>query len=170
MSNFEDILGGVLGGQGQGSQSGGGLSGMLGGLLGGSKGGGSGGGGPNIAAMAAVAAPLVLKFLQNGGLEKLLGGMKQRGLAEQADSWVSTGQNEPITGQQLEEIAGTEEIDQIAQQVGASREETAEVLAQALPQVVDRVTPNGQLPPQTEVDDALGQLFAPKAAAGAERT
>jgi uncharacterized protein YidB (DUF937 family) len=165
MSNFEDILGGVLGGQGQQGQSGGGLSGMLGGLLGGSKGGS--GGGANVAAMAAVAAPLVLKFLQGGGLEKLLGGMKQRGLAEQADSWVSTGNNEPITAQQLEEIAGTEEIDQIAQQVGASREETAAVLAQALPQVVDKVTPNGQLPPQTEVDDALGQLFAPKAAAGA---
>jgi uncharacterized protein YidB (DUF937 family) len=165
MSSFEDILGGVLGGQGQQGQSGGGLSGMLGGLLGGSKGGS--GGGANVAAMAAVAAPLVLKFLQGGGLEKLLGGMKQRGLAEQADSWVSTGNNEPITAQQLEEIAGTEEIDQIAQQVGASREETAAVLAQALPQVVDKVTPNGQLPPQTEVDDALGQLFAPKAAAGA---
>ena len=117
--------------------------------------------------MAAVAAQLVLKFLQNGGLEKLLGGMKQRGLTEQADSWVSTGKNEPITAQQLEEVAGTQQIEEIAQQVGASREQTAEVLAQALPQVVDKVTPEGQLPQQTDVDNALGQLFAPKAAAGA---
>ena len=165
MSNFEDILGGVLGGQGQGGQSGGGISGMLGGLLGGSKGGS--GGGANVAAMAAVAAPLVMKFLQGGGLEKLLGGFKQQGMQKQADSWVSTEQNEPITAQQLEQVAGTKEIDEIAQQVGASREQTAEVLAQALPQVVDKVTPNGQLPPQADVDDALGQLFAPKAAAGA---
>ena len=117
--------------------------------------------------MAAVAAPLILRFLQNGGLEKLLSGFKERGLTDQADSWVSTGTNEPITGQQLEEVAGTEQIDEIAKQIGASREETAEVLAQALPQVVDKVTPDGQLPAQTDVDDALGQLFAPKAAAGA---
>jgi uncharacterized protein YidB (DUF937 family) len=166
VSNFEDILGGIMGGQGQGGQSGGGLSGLLGGLLGGKKG-GSGGGGANVAAMAAVAAPLVMKFLQGGGLQKLLGGFKEQGMAQQADSWVSTGKNEPITAQQLEQVAGTKEIDEIAQQVGASREQTAEVLAQALPQVVDKVTPNGQLPAQTEVDDALGQLFAPKTPAGA---
>jgi uncharacterized protein YidB (DUF937 family) len=166
VSNFEDILGGVLGGQGQGGQSGGGLSGMLGGLFG-NKGGSGGGGGANVAAMAAVAAPLVMKFLQGGRLEKLLSGFKQQGMQKQADSWVSTEQNEPITAQQLEQVAGTKEIDEIAQQVGASREQTAEVLAQALPQVVDKVTPNGQLPAQADVDDALGQLFAPKTPAGA---
>lgn len=167
MSNFEDILGGIMGGQGQGGQSGGGLSGLLGGLLGGKKAGSGGGGGANVAAMAAVAAPLVMKFLQGGGLEKLLGGFKQQGMQKEADSWVSTGTNEPITAQQLEQVAGTQQIDEIAQQVGASREQTAEVLAQALPQVVDKVTPDGQLPAQADVDDALGQLFAPKAAAGA---
>jgi YidB-like protein/Bacterial protein of unknown function (DUF937) len=64
--------------------------------------------------------------------------------------------------QELEQAVGSTEIEQIAQQAGASPEETKEVLAQALPQVVDKVTPNGQIPDQAQLDDMLGQLFGQK--------
>ncbi|MGH3052114.1 MAG: YidB family protein [Gaiellaceae bacterium] len=67
-----------------------------------------------------------------------------------------------ITPQELEQAVGTEEIDQIAKETGASPEETKEVLAQARPEVVDKVTPDGQVPDQAQLDDMLGQLFGQK--------
>jgi uncharacterized protein YidB (DUF937 family) len=112
-----------------------------------------------MAAMAAVAAPMVIKFLQGGGLNKLLGGFQEKGMADKAESWVGKGENKAITPQELEQVVPAEQIDQIAQKTGASREQTEELLAQALPQVVNQVTPEGQLPDQAQVDQRLDQLL-----------
>ena len=142
-SGFEQILSGITGaGQGPGQ--------------------GGGGKGAAMAGMAAVAAPMILKFLQGGGMQKLLGNAQAQGVGDKAESWVSTGENKPISAQELEKVVGTDEIDQIAQQTGASREQTEEVLAQALPQVVDKVTPEGKVPDQAQLDQLLGQLMAQK--------
>ena len=142
-SGFEQILSGIVGG-------------------GGGQGQGGGGKGAAMAGMAAVAAPMVLKFLQGGGMQKLLGNAQAQGVGDKAESWVSTGENKPISAQELEKVVGTDEIDQIAQQTGASREQTEEVLAQALPQVVDKVTPEGTVPDQAQLDQLLGQLMGQK--------
>jgi uncharacterized protein YidB (DUF937 family) len=142
-SGFEQILSGILGGGGGGGQGGGGK-------------------GAAMAGMAAVAAPMVLKFLQGGGLDKLLGNMQSKGMEDKAQSWVSKGENRAITPQELEQVVPKEQIDQLAQQTGATPEQAEEVLAQALPQVVDKVTPDGQLPQQAQLDDMLGQLFGQK--------
>jgi uncharacterized protein YidB (DUF937 family) len=57
-----------------------------------------------------------------------------------------------------------EQIDQIAQQqTGASREQTADALARALPEVVNQVLPNGQLPDQAQLDQMLGQTAPARA-------
>ena len=109
--------------------------------------------------MAAVLGPLLLKFLQGGGLQRILAGLQQKGMGDKADSWVASGENKTLSAQEVQEIVPAEEIDQIAQQTGASREQAAEVVGQALPQVVDKVTPEGQLPDQAQLDDMLGQLF-----------
>jgi uncharacterized protein YidB (DUF937 family) len=111
-----------------------------------------------MAAMAAIAAPMVIKFLQGGGLNKLMGGMQEKGMGDKADSWVSTGENKPITPQELQQVVPQEQIDQIAQQTGASPEQTADALAKALPEVVNQVSPNGQLPDQAQLDQMLGQM------------
>ena len=142
MSNLQDMLGGLLGGGGQSQGAGGGK-------------------GVGMAAMAAVAAPMVIKFLQGGGLNKLLGGFQEKGMADKADSWVGTGENKPITPQELQQVVPQEQIDQIAQQTGATPEQTADALATALPQVVNQVTPNGQLPDQAQLDQMLGQMAGP---------
>lgn len=115
-----------------------------------------------MAGMAAVAAPLILKLLQGGGLQKLLSNLQSRDAGDKAQSWVSTGENMQITPQELEQAVGSTEIEQIAQQAGALPEETKEVLAQALPQVVDKFTPNGEISDQAQLDDMLGQLFGRK--------
>ena len=141
-----------------------GLEQILSGITGAGQGPGQGGGGKGaaMAGMAAVAAPMILKFLQGGGMQKLLGNAQAQGVGDKAESWVSTGENKPISAQELEKVVGTDEIDQLAQQTGASREQTEEVLAQALPQVVDKVTPEGKVPDQAQLDQLLGQLMAKK--------
>jgi uncharacterized protein YidB (DUF937 family) len=146
MSGLDDILGGLMGGKG-GS---GGLGDVLGGLTG-DRGGGGGG------AMGAL-LPILAGFLASGGLSKIMGGLKANGLSAQADSWVGTGSNQPVSGRDVEQAMGREQIQQIAQQLGVSEPQAAEAVAQALPEVVDKVSPNGQLPPQQDLDAAFDKL------------
>jgi uncharacterized protein YidB (DUF937 family) len=147
MSGLDDILGGLMGGKG-GS---GGLEDVLGGLMGGRGGGGGGG------TMGAL-MPVLAGLLASGGLSKILGGLKANGLSAQADSWVGTGANEPVSGKDIEQAAGREQIQQVAQQLGVSESQAAEVVAQALPEVVDKVSPEGELPPEQDLDAAFDKL------------
>jgi uncharacterized protein YidB (DUF937 family) len=149
MSGLDDILGGLMGGKG-GSGGSGGLDDMLGGLLGGR---GGGGGGTMGALM-----PVLAGLLASGGLSKIMGGLKANGLSAQADSWVGTGANEPVSGKDIEQAAGKEEIQKVAQQLGISESQAADALAQALPEVVDKVSPEGKLPPEQDLDAAFDKL------------
>ena len=155
---LDDLLGGLLGGGTSGGSGGGGLQDILGGLLGGSSGGspGTAAGGMNLGALAAALGPLLAKLLQGGGLSKLLGNAQASGLSAQADSWVGSGPNEPVSGQDIRGIVGDDAVRSVAEQAGISEDEAASVLAQVVPQVVSGLTPGGQVPS----DDELGQLAA----------
>lgn len=155
---LDDLLGGLLGGGSQGG-GGGGLQDILGGLLGGGSGGGSataGGGGINVAAIAAALGPLLGNLLKGGNLSGLLGNAQANGLSAQANSWVGTGDNEPVDAQQIKGIVGDNAVTQLAQQAGISEDEAADVLAKVVPQVVNGLTPGGNVPS----DDDLGALAA----------
>jgi len=90
---------------------------------------------------------IALQLLQqHGGLQGMLGKFQQAGYGEQAQSWIGTGQNMPIDAGALSQIFGHGQLGQIAQQLGVSHEEAAGQLAQTLPQVVDEMTPQGQIP------------------------
>ena len=148
MSGLDDLL--------KGGGSGGGLGDLLGGILGGgSQAGGSGlGGNP----MLRMLLPLVASMLMNGGLQKILSRLQAQGKGEQAQSWVGTGANEPVDAAAVREAMDDDELDQIAQQLGISQDEAAEAVAQVLPDVVDKVTPGGSLPDDTELDEKFGRL------------
>ena len=90
----------------------------------------------------------VMQLIQNqpGGLAGLVQSFQQGGLAEIVNSWVSTGQNLPVSGQQLASVLGSGPLQGIAAQLGLSPDQVAGSLADLLPQVVDQLTPNGQLP------------------------
>ena len=153
---LEDLLGGLLGGGSSGgSGSGGGLQDILGSLLGGSSG-GTAAGGMDLGALAAALGPLLGKLLQGGGLSKLLGNAQASGLSAQADSWVGTGENQSVSGQDIKGVVGDDAVKEVAQKAGISEEEAADVLAQVVPHVVSGLTPGGQVPS----DDELGQLAA----------
>jgi uncharacterized protein YidB (DUF937 family) len=117
------------------------LDGMLGSVLGGMMGGGHG------AQQQNPMLQLALQLLQqNGGIEGILGKFQQAGYADQAQSWISTGQNQPISPDALEQALGQDQLGQIAQQLGLGRGEAAGGLASMLPQLIDQMTPQGQVP------------------------
>jgi uncharacterized protein YidB (DUF937 family) len=138
---------------------------LLGGLVRGGLGQGlgraqapAGGGGTGSVLMALL--PVVLSMLasrQGGGapsagasgfdgLGGLLEQLRRSGYGQQADSWVSTGENMPISPDAVTQIFGPGGLSRIAQQAGISEDEASVGLSQLLPDVVDRVTPQGQVP------------------------
>lgn len=125
---------------------------VLGNLAGGTS--GSQGGGQSLLMQ------LVLGMIQNqpGGLGGLLGRFQQAGLTEQASSWVSTGQNLPISGGQLENALGADAIGNIAQQLGMSQGDASGALANLLPGVIDQLTPQGQVTEGAALNDGIAAL------------
>ena len=84
-----------------------------------------------------------------GGLGDLIDHFRNSGLGKKADSWVSTGQNEPVDEAELGGALGPDLLDTLAQQTGLSRQELLKRLSQVLPQAVDHMTPEGRLPPRS---------------------
>jgi uncharacterized protein YidB (DUF937 family) len=128
-----DILGQMMGG-GQRGGGGGGLGDILGQVLGG--GGGSG-----------------------GGLGGLLRQFESAGLADQARSWVSPGQNQSLSPDALGRVFGADGLAAIARQAGLSERETTAGLAQLLPEIIDRATPQGQVPDEDQLAGTLQDLM-----------
>jgi uncharacterized protein YidB (DUF937 family) len=156
-----DLLGGLMGGgAGSGSQGGiGGLGAGLGGV--GSNGGavGSGGGtspfgGGKGAALTALMIPLAMQWVQrNGGISGVLQRFQQKGYTQQASSWVSTGPNDALPQQAIGDVVGNDELSKMSQQLGVSNEEVSGRMAQILPEVVNHMTPEGNVP--HDADDIL---------------
>jgi len=129
----------------------GGLGGLLGGLTGGTGGTGAGGlgelgsllggllGGQAGAAQAGAAA---------GGIGVLQQVLAQAGLGQQVDSWIGTGANQPVSASDLNSALGhTGALASLAQASGMSQEDVASQLSEGLPELIDKLTPNGQVPP-----------------------
>lgn len=85
----------------------------------------------------------------NNPLGGLLDMLAKSGLADQAQSWIRTGENQTVSGAQVKQALPDETLQQAAQQAGVSPDEAAHQLAQALPQAVDKLTPNGQVPTES---------------------
>ncbi|HET6683764.1 MAG TPA: YidB family protein [Gaiella sp.] len=159
---LDDLLGGLLGGGSRDSQGGrGGLEDVLGGLLGGGGSGGSPGTaaqGMNMGAVVAALGPLLAKLLKGGGLSKMMQGAQASGLSSQADTWVSTGGNAPVSGQEVRGVVGDDAVDELAQNAGISHDQAAEVLAHVVPQVVSGLTPDGKLPADNDLDQLVAKF------------
>ncbi|MFH7599642.1 YidB family protein [Streptomyces racemochromogenes] len=140
-NDLGSLLGGLLGGGrgGSGGAAGGGGGDLLGALIGALAGGGAGGGQAAGGAAAGADNPL-------GGLLDML---TRSGLADQARSWIGTGENQPVSGAQIKEALPDDALRQAARQAGVSPDEAADQLAQTLPQAVDKLTPNGRVPTES---------------------
>ena len=95
---------------------------------------------------------------QTGGLGGLVETFKSKGLNDVMSSWVSTGQNLPISGNQIQDVLGSGLIQQFAKKLGSSGEEVSGGLASLLPEIIDKLTPNGTLPRADALDQGLNGL------------
>jgi uncharacterized protein YidB (DUF937 family) len=101
---------------------------------------------------------IALQMLQrNGGLGGVVGRMKEQGYGREADSWVSTGENLPVSPDVLSQIFGRDVIDRSAREMGISPEEAAGGLAQVFPEIVNEITPNGRV--ESSGDDVVARAM-----------
>ena len=144
------------------------LGAMLSGLLGGE-------GGIDLGKMSAMLAPIMALVQQQGGLQGLLEKLQSSGLGDQVNSWVSAGQNAAANPSQITEALGVDKITSVAESAGLSPDQLAEQMSSALPSLVDKLSPNGQLPSADQLQgmiqnmpggdqlgDILGGLFGKK--------
>jgi uncharacterized protein YidB (DUF937 family) len=75
------------------------------------------------------------------------------GMGQVLQSWIGCGPNLPISPEDLQRVLGNDTVDQVAQQLGLSRRVTADRLSQMLPYVIDKLTPQGQVP-----EEGLGDM------------
>lgn len=88
----------------------------------------------------------VINNPQTGGLAGLVQSFQQGGLGEIVNSWVSTGANLPISAEQIQNVLGGGSLQDMAAKLGIGQQQASGSLAELLPQVIDQLTPNGQLP------------------------
>ncbi|MCA6102039.1 MULTISPECIES: YidB family protein [Bradyrhizobium] len=100
--------------------------------------------------LGAAVIPVVLgEVLGNGGqggLSAIVAKLEQAGLGEQVKSWIGTGQNLPITAEQLQQVLGSDTVKQLAARFNIPVDQLSKVLAQQLPAAVDGASPGGKLP------------------------
>ena len=128
MRILESVLGSLLGGSAGASSP---MGGILASILGGQ--GGMGGSALNNTGMA-------------GGLGNILSQFQQAGLGHVAQSWVSNGPNQPVSPQQLQNVFGEDQVQDMAGQAGMEPGDFLSQLSQHLPNAVNGMTPNGRLP------------------------
>jgi uncharacterized protein YidB (DUF937 family) len=100
-----------------------------------------------------------------GGLDKLIGQFASKGLGDVIGSWVSTGKNLPVSGDQLQNVLGKDKIGSLASKLGMDSGALTSQLSKMLPDVVDKLTPNGKVPEgdiTRQATDLLGGLFGKK--------
>jgi uncharacterized protein YidB (DUF937 family) len=83
---------------------------------------------------------------QNGGLPGVVNMLRNSGLGQQADSWVGTGANADVSAEQMTQVFGGSGLGDLASKLGTSQGQAGSVLSQILPELVNQLTPNGQIP------------------------
>ena len=107
---------------------------------------------------------IVMSLISNdgpvGGLPGLMAKFQQAGLGNVLNSWLSTGPNHAISGEQLSDVLGSGPLAQIAAQLGMAPGAAAGQLAQVLPGLVDQLSPKGEAPQGGfgNASDLLGML------------
>jgi uncharacterized protein YidB (DUF937 family) len=90
----------------------------------------------------------VQQLFGDGGLQGIMSKLTSSGMGQQVQSWIGTGQNQPISGNDVQQAVDPAQLQQMAQQQGMTPDEFSSHVAQALPDMVDQATPEGMVPQQ----------------------
>jgi uncharacterized protein YidB (DUF937 family) len=94
----------------------------------------------------------------SGGLAGLVKAFQSNGLGDIAQSWVSTGPNQPVSAKQVTDVLGNKTIEEFARQANVETDAAGSALASLLPALVNQFTPKGELPQSASLETALGTL------------
>jgi uncharacterized protein YidB (DUF937 family) len=141
------------------------LDGLLGQVAGSLLGGGNQQGGAG--GLASVLGGMLANDGEHGGLGGLVGKFEQAGLGNVVSSWIGSGQNLPISADQLKTVLGSDAVSSIAAKLGVNPGDALGQLSNMLPGLVDKLTPNGQAPSGGfgnigDIAGMLGGLLAKK--------
>lgn len=113
----------------------------------------------------------VLQMIQNhpGGIAGLVQTFHTNGLGGLVNSWISTGQNQPINSAQIQQVLGSGQVQALAQKLGIDSNQASSVLSQLLPTVMDKLSPNGTVPDQSNLLQTGESLLASLGKTGTNR-
>ena len=103
----------------------------------------------------------LLQMIQNqpGGLQGLVQSFHDRGMGGLVSSWISSGPNPPISGDQVHQVLGSDQVKALAAKAGISPEVAGTAIAQILPGLVDKLTPNGSVPDHSNVLEMASSML-----------
>ncbi len=160
------ILGSVLGQLGGNNQQSaqGGLGGILSSVLGqlGGQQQRTAAGASGTQSLLIAVLPLVLAWIQKqGGLQGALDKLKGQGLTSQVDDWVSTGpgENAHVGAEQVQSLFDDADVEQVAQQTQAPKQDIYSAISTVLPQIIDSLTPQGEQTSKREANDDIQQVM-----------
>lgn len=95
----------------------------------------------------------IMELIQNypGGISGLIQQFHEKGLGGIVSSWVGTGQNLPVSSDQIQSVLGSGFVQNLAAKAGISPETASSSISQLLPGLMDKLTPNGQVPQQSDL-------------------
>lgn len=96
-----------------------------------------------------------------GALNQFLGRLQDAGLGAKAQSWIGTGANEPLHAHEVDHLLGADTVQAVANDTGRSPEEVKTGLAQAVPGVINALTPEGKLPEATDLQELGNRMGGP---------
>lgn len=96
---------------------------------------------------------------QSGGLQGLANKFAQKGQENAFQSWVGMGENQPISGNQVQNALGSEQVNAIATRMGVDPAVASSLLAEYLPKIVDKLTPAGKIDPTVDDEQGLAAML-----------
>ena len=100
----------------------------------------------------------MLNDQKSGGITGLIQKFNEKGLGDHMSSWISTGENLPISADQIKDALGSDKIKELASKLNLGEQDTSKSLADLLPQLIDRLTPDGSVPHQDMLSQGIDRF------------
>jgi uncharacterized protein YidB (DUF937 family) len=100
----------------------------------------------------------IQKLFGANGMRDIVSKLSSSGFGPQVQSWVGTGVNQPISSAQVQQTVDPATLQQVSQRSGMTPEEVSNHVAQALPDMVDKATPNGEMPAEDPLSKGISML------------
>ncbi len=116
-----------------------------------------GSGGQIPADLQKMAEPILQMIQQNGGLQQIIGQLQNSPIGEQVNSWLGSGANEAVSADQVAQ-AMPNAVEDLSKQTGMSPEAVSNSISELLPNLIDKLSPGGQIPGADQLGEVLKQI------------